>query len=142
VLLVAVLAGCPGERGGGRAGAGTAATDAAGLAWERSLSAALERAGREDKIVMMDFYTDWCRWCDKLDRTTLADARVRQALAAVVPVKLNAESEGRGEAERYRVDGYPTLVFVDAKGREVGRIPGYLPPAEFLQEVTDIVGRA
>jgi len=91
---------------------------------------------------MVDFYTDWCGWCRRLDETTYSDADVRRALGGVVAVKLNAEKEGRREAARYRVQGYPTILFLSADGKEVGRIGGYLPPRPFLEELKDILDRA
>ncbi|MGE5235444.1 MAG: thioredoxin family protein [Acidobacteriota bacterium] len=112
---------------------------AAGLGWAADLPSALGKARTENKLVMVDFYTDWCAYCEKFDRTTLRDAEVQHALGSVVPVKLNAESDGRGEAERFGVDGYPTILFLDGSGNEVGRIPGYLPATAFLEEFRDIL---
>ena len=159
VVAVVVLnrgAGSSSQPGGG----------AVALPWERDLSSALARAGSENKIVMVDFYTDWCGWCKKLERTTLTDARVQRALdrfvgwcrrfdqntlsdsnvqralERVVSVRLNAEKDGREAAERFRVDEYPTILFLDARGEEVGRISGYFEPGPFLAEIEDIIRKA
>ena len=119
-----------------RVGAG-----AAGVAWEPDLKGAMSRAGSERKVVMVDFYTDWCTWCRRLDETTFADSDVQRALTQVVAVRLNAEKDGRDQAQTLGVDGYPTIVFLDAGGKEVGRIPGYLPPKPFLDELRTILKR-
>jgi thiol:disulfide interchange protein len=38
-------------------------------AWETDYSAALAQAGKEQKLVLLDFTgSDWCTWCMKLDR--------------------------------------------------------------------------
>ncbi len=50
-------------------------------------------------------------------------------------MKIDAEKEGATLAKRYNVHGYPTIFFVRANGKEVERIIGYLPPAEFLAEL-------
>lgn len=121
--------------------AGSSGSTGADLPWEGSLTPALARADRESKLVMVDFYTDWCRWCDELDRTTYADNRVRTALGRVVLVRLNAEKDGEADAERLGVNGYPTIVFLDGRGQEVGRISGYLPAGEFLEELEDVLQR-
>ena len=131
--------------GGGADSSGSSsatAPGAAALPWERDLPKALARASEEKKLVMVDFYTDWCRWCQRMDQTTFADAKVQRALQRVVSVKLNAEKDGRAAAARFSVDGYPTIVFLNASGGEVGRIPGYLEPGPFLQELDDILKRA
>jgi thiol:disulfide interchange protein len=112
------------------------------LPWERDLSSALARAGSENKIVMVDFYTDWCGWCRRFDQNTLSDSNVQRALERVVSVRLNAEKDGREAAERFRVDEYPTILFLDARGEEVGRISGYFEPGPFLAEIEDIIRKA
>ncbi len=118
----------------GRGGdSGRSGADA--LPWVRDLPTALSQAGSENKVVMVDFYADWCQWCKRMDRNTFSDAAVQKALARVVSVKLDGEREGREAAARFNVDGYPTLIFLNAAGNEVGRIPGYLDPGPFLEQL-------
>ena len=126
----------------GRSGSSGSPGGAAALPWANDLPAALSQAGSENKLVMVDFYTDWCQWCKRLDRNTLSDADVQKALAGVVAVRLDAEREGREAAARFGVDGYPTLIFLNASGEEVGRIPGYLDPGPFLQALQSILKKA
>jgi thiol:disulfide interchange protein len=125
-----------------RGGGGEPTGGAAALPWERDLPTALSRAGSENKLVMVDFYTDWCQWCKRLDQKTLSDAKVQEALQSVVTVRLNAEKDGREAAARFSVEGFPTLVFLNASGAEVGRIPGYMDPSPFLEELQDILKKA
>ena len=137
VLAAAAMLGCS------RLGGGHASSGSSPVAWERNLARALTRAsGEGKKVVMVDFYTDWCGWCKKLDETTLADPAVQASLRQVVSVKLDAERDGRADAERYGVEGFPTVLFLDSRGTEVARIPGYLPPGEFLEELNDILKKA
>jgi thiol:disulfide interchange protein len=135
-LTIATLTACSGG-GSGRAGGSSP-----GIAWAATLPGALERARVERKLVMVDLVTDWCAVCKEFDRTTLADARVMAALGNVVPLKLDAERDGRELAERFGVDGYPTIIFLDGSGDEVGRISGLLPAGPFLEEFEDVLGRA
>lgn len=60
--------------------------------------------------------------------------------AQVVPLKVNAEKEGKDLAQKYGVQGYPTILFLDPKGTVVGKIGGYLPPAGFSDELVKITG--
>ncbi|MCO5295269.1 MAG: thioredoxin fold domain-containing protein [Fimbriimonadaceae bacterium] len=53
----------------------------------------------------------------------------------MVPLKVNAEKEGVALAKQYHVQGYPTILFVDAKGELVGKIGGYMPPEGFSEEM-------
>ena len=94
---------------------------------------ALARARTEKKILLVDVYTDWCGWCKKLDREVFGDARVAEASRGLVAVRINAEKEGEKVAQRYDVQGYPTVLFVDGSGSVVKRIDGYVDADEMLQ---------
>ena len=110
------------------------------IAWEKDLPSALERARSEGKPVLVNFYADWCVWCKRLETTTLRDAKVASVLQdRVVPLSLNVEGSGRDLSNEYRVDGLPTIIVLDAGGREIGRIPGYMPPESFLKRVEGIL---
>ncbi len=147
VGVAALAAAACGGAGGERAAAPAAeapevtAHGGAAVAWERSWDAALERARREDKPVLVDFYADWCVWCRTLDTTTFRDEEVRAFLGReVIPVKLNVDAEGASLARRWGVDGLPTILLLNPDGRELGRIPGYLPADRFLREVRRLTG--
>ena len=108
--------------------------------WEKDLPAALERAGSEGKPVLINFYADWCVWCKRLESTTLRDAQVMTLLRdQVVPLSLDVDREGKELSNSYQVDGLPTILVLDAKGREIGRIPGYIPPAGFLEQIESFI---
>jgi thiol:disulfide interchange protein len=106
------------------------------IVWENDMPSALERARTEGKPVLVNFYADWCVWCKRLESTTLRDAKVASVLQdKVVPLSLNVEGDGKELSNEYRVDGLPTIIVLDAAGREIGRIPGYMPPDSFLERV-------
>ncbi|HXG63806.1 MAG TPA: thioredoxin fold domain-containing protein [Blastocatellia bacterium] len=104
------------------------------LAWERDLSSALTRAKVENRLVIVDVYTDWCGWCKRMDKTTYADARVAALSREEVFVKLDAEDGGEGQqfARRMQVRGYPTTIILDGEGRALVKTAGYLSAADFL----------
>ena len=54
----------------------------------------IEKASQtsSDKIYMIDFYTDWCGYCKKMDRETFSNPVVAKILNRYyTPVKFNAE---------------------------------------------------
>lgn len=106
-----------------------------------SLGEATARAEAEKKPVMIDFITDWCRWCDTLDAKTYSDQRVAEFVnARIVPIKIDAEKgEGIDIAKKYGVNAYPTIVVIKANGDEIDRILGYVPAEPFLNTITDYV---
>jgi thioredoxin-related protein len=109
------------------------------LSWEDSMDAALARAKKENKYVLLDFYTDWCGWCKRLDRDVFAKDEFKSAAGQVIGVKINAEKsqENRALARSFGVSSYPRLFVLDKEGRTLERIKGYLA----LKEFTSLVGQ-
>lgn len=101
-----------------------------------SFDEALARARAENKLVLLDVYTDWCGWCTRMDRDVFRDARVKAALLEFVPIRVNAEKgAGRTVADRYRVNGLPTFLVVDADGNVLRRFEGYHSVDGFLRKL-------
>jgi thiol-disulfide isomerase/thioredoxin len=97
---------------------------------------ALAAAKKEQKIVMVDFFTTWCVPCKKLDKITWKDADVQAWIAkTAVALKLDAEKEV-DLAKRFKIESYPTILFVKADGSEIDRLLGFKEPAEFIPEAT------
>ena len=72
-----------------------------------------------------------------MDTVVFVDSTViKQFSSKTVLVKINAEVDTLAK-QKYGVMGYPTVVVADASGKEFDRIIGYLPPADFLQTVSD-----
>ena len=100
-------------------------------------------SNNQDKLVLLDFETDWCVWCDRLDADTYTDERVIEfAKQNLISKKIDAEKDsGPEQKKKYRVRGYPTILLLDTDGNEVDRIVGYRPPDEFLNELNRIKSR-
>lgn len=98
-------------------------------------------AKKENKLIVVDVYTTWCGPCKMLDRTTWADERVQKLFGQdVIGVKIDAEKgEGVELARKYKVTGYPNLLILNADGELVSRWVGYLPPAQFLEWVRQVM---
>lgn len=103
-----------------------------------SFGDALRRARAENRLVMVDVYTDWCGWCKKLEKETYGDARVAAALEGVISIRVNAEREGESVAEHYSVRGFPTVLFLSGSGEVVEKIEGYVGADEMLRIVASL----
>jgi len=125
------------------------ATSAAAEGWKTDYPAALEQAAKEKKMVLLDFTgSDWCGWCIKMVKDTFSQPEFQRfAEKNLVLVELdfpNEKPQSAGEkkqneelSKKFNVEGYPTLVLLDSKGREVARNVGYLAggPAAFIKWV-------
>jgi len=110
------------------------------IAWfSGSFDEALAEAKANQKLVFVDFWTESCGWCKRLDRETYSDDAVFSGMKDLVCLNLDAQSRaGKPVALRYQVRLYPTLIFLASDGSLEERIEGYLPPASFKKEVERI----
>ena len=94
----------------------------------------LAKAGKEGKIVFMDAYTTWCGPCKMMSKSTFTDARVAEFYNKnFICAKIDMEKgEGPALSERYGVQAYPTLLFVNASGALVHKGVGYMEPNGFI----------
>jgi RNA polymerase sigma factor (sigma-70 family) len=117
------------------------------IPWSRNLAAARKEAREKGKLILVDFYTESCGWCKRLDSEVFPQLAVSEAISQFVPVKVDAEDgEGRPLVEKYQahIQGYPAMLFLDPAiedpqdGRIVGKIPGFLPPSSFVEQLNAI----
>ncbi len=111
--------------------------DAAQIEWIRKLPEATQKARLENKLVIVDLYTDWCGWCKEMDVKTWAQPAVIEQKNKYVFLKLNAETEPDGIAlqKRFGVVSYPTVMLLDSSADEFERLQGFLPAQAFLERL-------
>jgi len=84
--------------------------------WHADLVEGLETAQREGKPVLVDFWATWCKNCLVMDRTTLVDPAVVDALSGYVKIKVQAEdptaSPVREILQRLRAPGLPAYAIL------------------------------
>jgi thiol:disulfide interchange protein len=80
---------------------------------------ALEKAKKENKMIMMDCYTTWCGPCKMLKSQVFTDKALGDFMnQKYICIAIDYENgEGPTVAQKYPVDGYPSLYFLDATGK-------------------------
>lgn len=88
--------------------------------WHASLSQGLQTARLEQKPVLVDVWATWCKNCLTMDRTTLKDPAVQEALDGYVKIKFQAEDPGLPPASevmaRFEGIGLPTYAILRPGG--------------------------
>ncbi len=106
---------------------------------KKKINRAYRQAKHSQKLVLVDFYTDWCIWCKRLDKNVWSQKDVGTLVADhFIALKLDAEKGGKREADRVGISGFPTIVVLNFHGEEVGRIVGYRQSADMIAELTKI----
>ena len=157
IALAAGLAYVVGALSGGRdvlqplsglRGAAAGESMGPGVAFQRvgnvaELDAAI--AAAKGKVVMLDFYADWCVSCKEMERYTFTDPAVQSRLAGMVKVQADVTSgnaDHQALLKRFRLFGPPGIVFFDPAGREIQglRVIGFMSADKFTTVLDQALG--
>jgi len=109
-----------------------------------SFDAAVAKAQKENKHLVVDVYTNWCGWCKVMDRQTYGNPDVAAYLTENFALaKVNGESaakmtwQGRSLSERefakaVGVNGYPSTYFMKPNADLLGGVAGYIKAPDML----------
>ncbi|WP_052572735.1 thioredoxin family protein [Haloferula sp. BvORR071] len=129
-----------------------AAADKDVFKWETDLELAKKRAKEEKKDILLDFTgSDWCGWCIKLKKEVFDQASFQEyAKKNLIMVELDyprkkelpaKEKEQNEKAQKeYQIEGFPTIILLNSKGREVART-GYQEggPDKYVEHVKGLL---
>jgi thiol:disulfide interchange protein DsbD len=87
----------------------------------REVEDRLAAAKTSGKPAILDYYADWCTDCVRMEKGTLADPRVREALKSFVLIQAdvtNTDDTSRTVKKKFSVYGPPAMLFFAANGEE------------------------
>ncbi len=104
--------------------------------WRKDYATALQEAREKRRPLLLDFRTEICFWCDRLEATTFRDAGVVGVLnGQLIPLRLDAAQYPQ-LVQHLGVDRFPTVVVASWTGQILNRHTGFLevrPFQEFLR---------
>lgn len=120
--------------------------------WETDYEVAKKRAKDENKMILADFTgTDWCGWCIKLKKEVFDQPEFKEyAKKHLVMLELDfprkkklpaKEKEQNAKlAQEFAVEGYPTILLMNSRGKEKGRT-GYVEggPAKYVEHLKELL---
>ena len=92
---------------------------AQGIAFEHgTLAEAFAKAKKENKLIFVDTYTEWCGPCKRLSKEVFPQEKVGDYFnSRFVSIKIDAEKgEGIEFAQKYKIKSFPTLMYLNANG--------------------------
>ncbi len=109
---------------------------------EGDLQSAKQRAKNERKLIFLDFYADWCGPCKLIEKEVFTDPNFYTYINEnFIPVKIygdDLEQGGFDYANKMKVEEWPTLMILNTKGQEMGRVSGYNTAYTYLLELKRI----
>ena len=108
------------------------------IAWSDDLAATMQLAQSTGKPVLVHFYGDNCPPCRMLEKKAFKDPLLIQAIGEhLLAVRINAERDTK-TAARFRVNRWPTDVYLYADGEEIYRNISAQDPAAYEKTVLKV----
>jgi thiol-disulfide isomerase/thioredoxin len=81
-------------------------------------------AEKEGKLILINFYADWCMPCKWMDQNTYTDPSVESLMKSkYISIKVNIdEAEGFELSQKYEIQVLPTLLFFNKDGLMLDRV--------------------
>ena len=107
------------------------------IAWNATYDAALAKAKKESKPLMVVITTEQCRWCRKLEATTLQDAEIVSRVNAKFQA-VNVTKDKSIYPKTLTAKMVPTSYFIDpSNGKVIYSIPGYWDSEDYNSILDD-----
>ncbi len=104
------------------------------------LDAQLNRAKQEQKLVLLDFYADWCISCKEMEVNTFANSEVSKELKQFILLQADVtknSADNQALLKHFGLYGPPGILFFNLNSEEQKdqRVIGYMPPQRFIERL-------
>jgi thioredoxin-like negative regulator of GroEL len=106
--------------------------------WVSDYNVARKEASEKGRPILIDFGTENCFWCKKLDLSTFQDPAVVALLnEQFVALKVDADREST-LTQTLRIQQYPTLVLAGPEGKILGVLEGYQEASVLAEQLRKV----
>jgi len=110
----------------------SAAALAEGPDWRTDYNQARREATEKSKPILLEFVSENCVWCKKLETTTLRDPAIASLLnEQYVPIKVDPQRDAE-LIQRLQIASFPTMLLAAPDGRIITIVEGYLEAEKLL----------
>lgn len=100
----------------------------------------LAQAKEQKKLVLLDFYADWCISCKEMEVNTFANSQVNLELQNFVLLQADVTKnsvDNQALLKRFGLFGPPGILIFDLNSTELKdqRVIGYVPPQRFVERL-------
>lgn len=114
---------------------GATAGSAQEITWRYDYNQARREAIEKNRPLLIDFGTDRCFWCVKLDTTTFRDPTIMVLVnEQFVPLRINAQ-QNPWLTDKLFIRSFPTVILASPEGKILGSIEGYVDVPRFQDHV-------
>ncbi|MGB5392152.1 MAG: thioredoxin family protein [Thermoanaerobaculia bacterium] len=102
--------------------------------WGKSVAEARALAESSNRLILVDLYADWCHWCKRLESDVFSTEEFQLYSKKFVLLRVDTEdgAEGADLQEKFSAYNLPTILLVDHRLVEFGRVEGYAPTDQFI----------
>lgn len=102
--------------------------------WVKSVAEAQSQAETSNRLILVDLYADWCHWCKRLESDVFSSEEFQHYGNKFVLLRVDTEdgAEGADLQEKFSAYNLPTILIVDHRLVEFGRVEGFLPTGQFI----------
>lgn len=109
------------------------------MSFFRDYDLALAEAKKTNKPLMLVIVADYCPWCRKLERRTLASTEVKARLNEVVPAIMDQKYDATRFPKMFLTNRKPTVFFINPHtGEHFYESIGYVKKDEFLDTLDEV----
>ena len=110
------------------AGSARAEAHGANLPWLAWSDENFARAQKENKLLLLDLEAVWCHWCHVMEEKTYSDPVVNKLLSEKF-ILMKVDQDARPDlGNKYKDYGWPATIIFNAKGEELRKLAGFVPP--------------
>jgi len=100
----------------------------------------LSKAKEQKKLVLLDFYADWCISCKEMELNTFANPEVSKELKQFILLQADVtanSSDNQALLKRFGLFGPPGILIFNQNSEEQKeqRVIGYMPPQRFIERL-------